>query len=111
MFKRFEVLFLFLIQCTPQAMTAWAAPENSQGQEQKVPASRGDIDMNQFQDVPTPGKRQTTNLIPQKTVCIDAQNNMIKKGEPGFETCLSNSQSRVLKPNSIPEAPDDGREF
>lgn len=107
-------IFLLLVaQCTPQVFAQSQAPKKAQAQDEmppKYPPTEGDIDMNQFRGL----QDYEQGKIPENRVkiqmkCTDAQGTIIKKGEPGFETCIANSQSRLLKPNVYPEAPNDTR--
>jgi len=96
-----SILSLFFLQCTPQVF--------AQSNQQQKPAPTGDIDMNQFKNLEQVDRRKADRQILVKLTCTDDQGRIIKKGEPGFDTCITQSQSRLLKQPTIPEAPDDGR--
>lgn len=94
--------FLVMVQCTPQVFA-----QNNQNQKN---TSTGDIDMNQFQDLQSARKAKAPeNRVQVTTTCLDAHGTIIKKGDRGFETCIANSQARILNKNANPEAPDDSR--
>ena len=101
------ILFLFLVclQCTPQVFA-----QNNPNQNAKKPAT-GDIDMHQFDDINPPNgqRRPAEKNVRIQTTCTDDEGRIIKRTDPGFATCLSNAQSRLLNQSANPEAPDDAR--
>lgn len=102
--KMIFFLFLFSLQCTPQVF--------AQSGSSTVRAEAGDIDMNQFKDLESPPERpKAESQIQVRMTCIDSQGVLIKKGDAGFETCMAQSQSRLMQRSERPEAPDDARKY
>lgn len=99
------ILFLFLVflQCTPQVFA-----QNDPNQNRP---NTGDIDMNQFDNLNPPNgqRRPAEKNVRVLTTCTDNESRIIKKTDPGFATCMSNAQSRLLNQSANPEAPDDAR--
>ena len=101
--KSFLAIFSLLIGIyQPQAFSA-APPVQPESK------TTGDIDMNQFQGLDAKPRNTAEEKIRTQLTCTDEQGHLIKKGERGFDTCISNSQARILKTNQNPEAPDDAR--
>jgi hypothetical protein len=110
--KAFPMMFLFVISLSFHlAGSPAAAAENSPvGTTAKSP-STGDIDMNQFKNLDPSQEREKRkdSRIKIDMTCTDPQGHLIKKGEVGFETCMSQKQTPLINQSRTPETPNDPR--
>lgn len=110
--KAFPMMFLFAISLSFH-LTGFpaAAAQNSPPAATAKNPSTGDIDMNQFKNLNPSQDREKRkdSRIKINMTCTDPQGHLIKKGEVGFEACMSQKQTPLIDQSRTPETPNDPR--
>lgn len=118
MFRAFVVFMIALIlhlflgtDALAQAPSQKPAAPPTQAGPSPAPSAKstGDIDMNQFDNL-KPKKTAIESGLKVQVTCTTPQGTLIKKGERGFDTCVSNSQSPVMNQPRTTEKENDPRE-